>query len=80
MKQFIAKYMLYIYLNFLKDDDIYKEWATTLIKIIYFYRSIYVWTASVIFFPIFYIGMIFEDKYRDEFDEQMKKMIEIYQK
>lgn len=74
--------MLYIYLNFIKDDDmeIYKNWALPIMKTAYFFRAIYAWIASIIFFPIFIIGMIFEEEYKEEFDKQMKKMIEVYTK
>jgi len=61
MKIFIAKYMLYIYLNFVKEDwDLYKNWAIPFIKPAWFVRGIYIWVASIIFFPLFYLGMIFE--------------------
>ena len=64
MKRFIAKYMLYIYLNFIKEENltIYKKWVLPIIKIMRFLNSIYVWTASVLFFPIFVIGMLIEEK------------------
>lgn len=54
--------MLYIYLNFIKDydEDIYKEWAKPFFKTLWFFRSIYVWFFSVIFFPFFIIGMEIE--------------------
>ena len=32
----------------------------SLINTILFFRSVYIWTASVIFFPIFVLGMIIE--------------------
>lgn len=62
MKRFIAKYILYIYLNLVKDNDmeIYKESVLPFIKVINFIRSIYIWVSAVIFFPIFMFGMIFE--------------------
>ena len=80
MKSFIARYVLYIYLNFIKEDEIeiFKKWSLPFIYTTLFIRSIYAWLASIIFFPIFIIGMIFEDRYREEFDLQMKKMIEHY--
>ncbi len=64
MKQFIAKYTLYVYLHFIKDNDvdIYKNWAKPVIKITNIFRSVYVWIASIIFFPIFFIGMKFEER------------------
>lgn len=76
MKAFIARYMLYIYMKFIKDDeiDIFKKWAIPFIHITLFIRSVYIWIASIIFFPIFIFGMIFEDK----FEKQLKKMIEMY--
>lgn len=64
MKQFLARYLLYIYLNFIKFDEynIYKKWVIPYIKFIIFIRSIYIWIGSIIFFPFFIIGMILEDK------------------
>jgi hypothetical protein len=63
MKQFIARYMLYIYLNFIKDEDveIYRKWAIPLIKVINFFSGIYIWTASILFFPFFILGMKFDE-------------------
>lgn len=62
MKRFLAKYMLYIYLNFIKDNDIdfYKKWALPIIKFTIFIRSIYIWILSVVLFPFFIIGMEIE--------------------
>ena len=64
MKKFIANYVLYIYLNFIKFDeyDIYKEKIVHFIKSIIFVRAIYMWIASIIFFPLFLIGMIIDNK------------------
>jgi len=76
MREFIARYILYIYLKFIKEDDmdIYKKWALPFIYVILNIRSIYVWIASIVFSPILIFGMIFEEKYKSE----IKKMIEIY--
>lgn len=54
--------MLYIYLNFIKDNDIdfYKKWALPIIKFTIFIRSIYIWILSVVLFPFFIIGMEIE--------------------
>lgn len=62
MKKFIAKYLLYIYLNFVKDTEIelYKKWAIPFITILWFVRSTFVWVASILLFPIFMIGMQIE--------------------
>ena len=59
MKRTIAKYLLYIYTSFIKNDDaeFYKKWAQPYIKIVIFFRKIYIWIASIIFFPIFVINM-----------------------
>lgn len=63
MKRFLAKYMLYIYLNFIKEDwDEYKKWAIPFLKPAWFIRGVYVWIASIIFFPLFYFGMIIDEK------------------
>ena len=63
MKKFIAKYLLYIYINFIIDNDLdtYKKWALPFIKTLNFIRSIYIWFFSIIFFPIYVIGMKFEE-------------------
>ena len=60
MKKIIAEYLLYIYLNFIKNDDdfgIYKKWCVPFLKKIKFIYNVYVWIGSVIFFPIFFIDM-----------------------
>lgn len=63
MKRFIAKYMLYIYTNFIEEDwCIYNKWSIVFIKPAWFVRGIYVWTFSIIFFPLFYFGMIIDKK------------------
>jgi len=61
MRRFIAKYLLYIYNNLIKDSDldIFKDWAKPVIKILNSIRIFYIWIGSIIFFPIFVIGMIF---------------------
>jgi len=68
MKRFIARYMLYIYLRFIKFDEyeIYKKWIVPYIKMIIFFRAIYMWIASIIFFPIFWIGMKIEENEKIE--------------
>jgi hypothetical protein len=62
MKKIIAKYMLYIYLNFVKDYDvdIYNNWALPIVNFVNFVRGIYIWSGSVILFPLFMVGMIFD--------------------
>jgi len=74
MKKFLSKYILYIYLNFIKDNyiDTYKKWAIPFVKIIIFIRAIYFWTFSVIFFPIFLIGMKIEGMSKNK---KFKKML-----
>ena len=76
MKAFIARYMLYIYVKFIKEDEIniFRKWALPFIYTILFIRGVYAWIASIIFFPILVFGMIFEER----FEEQLKKIIEIY--
>ena len=78
MKQFVAKYILYIYLNFIKEDlTIIKDWAMPFIKTLVFLHAIYIWIASIIFFPVFLIGMIFEKK-KKEFEKELEKIMNIY--
>ena len=72
MIAFIAKYMLYIYTTYIKEDfDIYKKWALPFIYSVWFIHGIYMWIGSIIFFPFFYLCMIFDNS-------NMKKMIEEY--
>lgn len=63
MRKKLAKYLLYIYLTFIKDKDeeIYKKWAVPIIKSVIFVRGIYFWILSILFFPVFLSGMIIED-------------------
>lgn len=62
MKIFVAKYMLYIYLKFIKEDWYdYKKWIIPFLKPAWFVRCIYIWCVSVIFLPVFYLGMIIEE-------------------
>jgi hypothetical protein len=63
MKKFIAEYLLYIYLRFIKDDDIeeYKDFAKPFIKKLTFVHDVYIWIFSIIFFPILVIGMKIEN-------------------
>ena len=63
MLKYFAQYFLYIYISFIKNDDIeycYK-WSHYIIKSILFIRAIYIWIASIIFFPLFLIGMKIEE-------------------
>ena len=54
--------MLYIYLNFIKEDlTIYKAWAIPFINFMNFLNGVYVWIVSIIFFPFFLIGMIIDE-------------------
>lgn len=60
MKKIISEYLLYIYLNFINDDDdfeIYKKWTVPFLKKLKFTHNVYVWIGSVIFFPILFIDM-----------------------
>jgi hypothetical protein len=59
MKKFLIDYILYIYVNFILNNeiDIYKEWAKPYIRFLSLIKNIYVWFASILFFPIFVICM-----------------------
>lgn len=63
MKKFIAKYLLYIYLNFIIDEfeDVYKDWAKPIAKIIISIRAVLMWILSILLFPMFLIGMIIDN-------------------
>lgn len=59
MKRSLAKYMLYVYLNFIKDDlTIFNDWAIPIIKTLNFIHAIIVWISAVVLFPFFIIGMV----------------------
>jgi hypothetical protein len=74
MKQFIANYLLYIYLNYIKEDySTIRNKAIPFIKTLAFIHGIYIWIASIIFFYIFIIGMIFEKN-----KKELEKIINIY--
>lgn len=67
MKKFLVEYLLYIYVNFISNNeiDIYKKWAQPFMKILFFTNKIYIWLASILFFPIFVICM--------KVDQELKK-------
>ena len=57
----ISKYMLYVYLNFIKEDwETCKKWSIPFLKPAWIVRSTLIWISSIIFFPFFHFGMIFE--------------------
>jgi len=59
MKRQLAKYMLYVYLNFIQEDlTIYKKWAIPIIKTLNFIHAIMVWISAIFLCPFFIIGMI----------------------
>lgn len=64
MKKFLVEYVLYIYVNFISNNeiDIYKKWAQPFIKFLNFLNNIYIWIASIVFFPIFVICMRIDKK------------------
>lgn len=65
MKRFIVKYLLFIYLNFIKNDEnmtIYKKWARPLLNLLWFMHGLYFWILSILIFPIFIIGMIIDKR------------------
>ena len=66
IKRLVAKYLLYIYLNFINDDDIEicKNWVVPFLKKLKFTHNVYVWIASIIFFPILFIDMQADELYK----------------
>ena len=72
MKRFIAKYLLFIYNNYIDTEDFgdYKKRFVPVIKMVNFVRKIYIWVGSVVFFPIFVLVM-----FMTEFIETNKKII-----
>jgi hypothetical protein len=80
MKQILANYFLKIYLRFIVDEDkdIYKNWAKPFIKGTMFVHNIYIWIASIIFFPFFIFYMRFEKEYKN-FEKEHQKIIKYIQ-
>lgn len=75
MKRFIAKYMLFIYLNFVKENwDDLKKWVIPFIKPAWFVRSAIIWVLSIALFPIFYVGMKIEEKMKSYDMEEILKL------
>lgn len=62
-KTFLIKYVLYIYLHYIKCEDleILKKWAVPFIKPAWFVQSAFIWVCSIVFFPFFIIGMKIEE-------------------
>lgn len=65
LKLFIIKYMLYIYTKMIKEnyDDliIFKTKALPFAKFLVFLCSVYIWTISILLFPIFIVSMYIEE-------------------
>lgn len=63
--EFIAKYFLFIYLKYVKpineDIYIYKNKFVPIAKAMIILCDIYIWIASIIFFPFFIIVMYIDD-------------------
>jgi len=59
MKKFFIEYILYVYQNFLKDDDLIyvKKWALLFMKILLFFHKGYMIITSVVFFPFLVLDM-----------------------
>jgi len=75
MKRLLAKYMLYVYLNFIKYDlTIFKDWALPIIKTLNYIHTIIVWISAVVFFPIFIIGMVIEKPLSKAISEVLSKI------
>lgn len=74
MEKFIAEYLLYIYLRFIKNDDIddVKNFYKPFMRKLIFFHDVYVWILSILFFPILIIGMKIESS------NMMKKIENIY--
>jgi hypothetical protein len=81
MKQILANYFLKIYLEFIidEDEDIYKNWAKYFVKGTMFVHNVYVWIASIIFFPLFIFYMNFKKQY-EKFEKDHQKILNIYNK
>ena len=63
MKKYLVNYVLYIYLNFIKEDFYFiKKEYLWFIKLLWYIRSTFMWLMYIIFFPVFYIGMIIDGK------------------
>lgn len=62
-KTLLIKFVLYIYLHYIKSEDleVLKKWAIPFIKPVWFIHSAFMWLCSVLFFPVFAIGMKIEE-------------------
>jgi len=77
MKKLLAKYMLYVYLNFIKDDlTIFNDWALPIIKTLNFIHAIIVWISAIVLFPVFIIGMIIDNLYGEKIKKLKNKFYE----
>lgn len=66
MKKKLAKYLLYIYKNYIIEDfDDIKKGAIPFFKVLSFFRKILVWIAAVVFFPIFVFIMVNEKELKE---------------
>lgn len=58
MKQKLAKYILFVYLNYIQEDmSNLKPFAQKLLKSAWFIKSILIWICSIIFFPLVLLDM-----------------------
>jgi uncharacterized membrane protein YgaE (UPF0421/DUF939 family) len=79
MKRFLAKYLLYIYNNYIIEEyDIYNKWALPFVKIISFFRKIYIWIASIVFFPIFLFMMNNEKELKEAWKKTENMFSDIF--
>lgn len=57
MKSMIAKYILYVYVNYIKDDFYYiKPSYLGIVRSLWFIRSTIIWIMSIFLFPFYIIG------------------------
>ena len=69
--------MLYVYLNFIKDDlTIFNDWALPIIKTLNFIHAIIVWISAIVLFPVFIIGMIIDNLYGEKIKKLKNKFYE----
>lgn len=69
MRKNIIKYLLFIYTRFIVDNDmdLYKKKYLFFFKILLFVKSVYIWILSFLFFPIFIIYSLMNDKFKIDF-------------
>jgi len=76
MKKIIINYILYVYHNYIQNDEfdnIYKEWAKPFMMVLKYIHNVYMWIFCIIFFPVILILMMI-DSYMKKNRKKIKKL------